>query len=186
MILWKRRRTSRRVPEDTPCGWCFVNWATVYDHMVPFSRGGSNALTNLMPSCERCNNLLGAKSFPSIEARRAYVQGSIGVPAANDAAVNPLERLQQEADDHRRLLAQETAGRGCAGASAPPVVRLAPLPPDPVSEARIAEAMQAWYKLEEDAPDSRTKRRIRGLRERALGSGAMRSSARCRKRASRG
>lgn len=37
------------------CQYCYMDKATTLDHIVPGSRGGSNALTNLTPACTTCN-----------------------------------------------------------------------------------------------------------------------------------
>jgi len=66
--------TSRRPEAGTPCGYCYEREATVYDHMIPRSFGGTNDLSNLMPSCQPCNGLLGDKVFDSIQARREFVR----------------------------------------------------------------------------------------------------------------
>jgi HNH endonuclease len=68
------RNCSKRIPRYTPCGWCFERWATVWDHMTPFSWGGPTEAHNLMPSCVRCNAIVGAKLFNTIEEKREYVR----------------------------------------------------------------------------------------------------------------
>lgn len=42
---------------DPPCHWCTRPHATVADHLVPYSQGGTDALTNLVPACVGCNQL---------------------------------------------------------------------------------------------------------------------------------
>ena len=72
-----RKRTRKRVPRDTPCGYCFDNWATGWDHIIPISQGGGNQDENLYPSCKRCNSLLHDKLFSSIEEKREYVRTTL-------------------------------------------------------------------------------------------------------------
>jgi len=64
----------RKPPVDTPCGYCFQQWATIYDHMRPRRLGGNSTLQNLHPSCLRCNTVLAGHCFNSIEERREYVR----------------------------------------------------------------------------------------------------------------
>ena len=68
-----RRRpgvSRRRIPRWTPGGYCFDEWATVWDHMMPASNGGKTQPDNLMPCCRGCNYWFSDKIFPSIEAKR--------------------------------------------------------------------------------------------------------------------
>lgn len=70
--------TRGRMPsikfEQTPCGYCFSNWATEYDHLTPRSAGGLTVPSNLFPACKRCNCILGNKIFDTLEEKRNYVQ----------------------------------------------------------------------------------------------------------------
>ena len=60
--------------EVIACGYCFNYWAVAYDHLVPRAIGGTNAKSNLYPTCKRCNSILGAKVFDSLEEKRGYVR----------------------------------------------------------------------------------------------------------------
>jgi 5-methylcytosine-specific restriction endonuclease McrA len=60
----------RAIPPDTPCGYCFEDWATVWDHILPRARGGRTRQANLMPACRACNVWFADRVFPSIEAKR--------------------------------------------------------------------------------------------------------------------
>jgi hypothetical protein len=71
------RMTTRRIPDGTPCGYCFDEWATVWDHLQPWSKRGKSVPSNLYPSCRRCNALLSSLSFPSIEEKREYVRTTL-------------------------------------------------------------------------------------------------------------
>lgn len=64
------RRPQRAIPPDTPCGYCFDDWATVWDHIRPYSAGGRSQPANLMPSCRACNAWFSDHVYPSIEAKR--------------------------------------------------------------------------------------------------------------------
>lgn len=70
----RNQRRPLRPPKETPCGYCFENWATGYDHLVPVSQGGQNNEENLYPSCLRCNRIASNKLFATIEEKREYVQ----------------------------------------------------------------------------------------------------------------
>lgn len=65
---------SREIPRDTPCGYCFQEWACEWDHIVPRSHGGSNSKENLYPTCKRCNRILSGQLFESLQAKRDYVR----------------------------------------------------------------------------------------------------------------
>ncbi len=61
----------------TPCGYCLSRWATVWDHLQPWSKGGLTTDDNLYPACTRCNLLLEALSFASIQEKREYVRTTL-------------------------------------------------------------------------------------------------------------
>src|SRR5262245_18265263 len=69
-----RKPVYRSIPEWTPCGYCFQNWAIVWDHIIPASRGGSNDKSNLEPACYRCNLMLKARVFPSLAAKKEWIR----------------------------------------------------------------------------------------------------------------
>jgi len=71
------RTTARRIPDGTPCGYCFSKWATVWDHLLPWSKRGLTVPSNLYPSCKRCNALLSDLSFPTIQEKREYVRTTL-------------------------------------------------------------------------------------------------------------
>jgi hypothetical protein len=70
----RRNSIGRRIPRNTPCGYCFEKWATCWDHIIPYSLGGPTNTDNLMPACRACNAMLSDKVFDSIEEKREYVR----------------------------------------------------------------------------------------------------------------
>ena len=68
------QRNSKRQIKDTPCGYCFQEWATEWDHIIPWSKGGSSHSDNLMPACRWCNRHLSDKRFWDVQAKRLYIQ----------------------------------------------------------------------------------------------------------------
>lgn len=68
------RNTTRKVPEWTPCGYCFQDWATEWDHIIPWSRGGSSHSDNLMPACHWCNQRVSDHKFMDVQQKRLYLQ----------------------------------------------------------------------------------------------------------------
>jgi hypothetical protein len=49
-----RRVRDAVLSDDAKCAYCGF-YATVIDHVVPWSRGGTHALENLAPACWECN-----------------------------------------------------------------------------------------------------------------------------------
>lgn len=46
------------------CAYCGRMYRKLtLDHIIPKQEGGTNAATNLVPACEKCNTLKGAKSL---------------------------------------------------------------------------------------------------------------------------
>lgn len=69
----RKTRTTRKPRPDIPCGYCFEEWATCYDHIIPITYGGSNDIRNLMPACHLCNALASGKVFDTIEQKREFI-----------------------------------------------------------------------------------------------------------------
>ncbi len=76
-MLYKRRCASKPPRDGTPCGYCFSEWATGWDHLIPVSHGGNNSKANRYPSCGRCNSILYNKIFDSVGEKREYVRQAL-------------------------------------------------------------------------------------------------------------
>jgi 5-methylcytosine-specific restriction endonuclease McrA len=48
---------------------------TTIEHVIPISKGGTNAQNNLMLSCKSCNNERGDTDFEKFRARRMKERG---------------------------------------------------------------------------------------------------------------
>lgn len=72
---WQYQQNRARVlaMSDGLCGWSCGRAATTADHVIPLSRGGTNDLENLMPSCAPCNSSRGSRPAPSAWVRRGAV-----------------------------------------------------------------------------------------------------------------
>jgi 5-methylcytosine-specific restriction endonuclease McrA len=68
------RAWARKIPPFTPCGYCFQEYAQVWDHIIPYRKGGSTKAANLMPACRRCNAILGDKVFSHIREKRDFIR----------------------------------------------------------------------------------------------------------------
>ena len=71
---WCRPSTRLAVylRDGMACTWCGHSVeqgaALTLDHVIPASRGGSNATGNLIACCERCNRSRGTRSIPDFAA----------------------------------------------------------------------------------------------------------------------
>lgn len=74
MHCMRASRFTKQTAEPIPCGYCFQEWATGYDHLLPFSYREDNRDSNLYPCCKRCNLLLSNKMFTTITEKREYVR----------------------------------------------------------------------------------------------------------------
>jgi len=94
-----RRIFRRRIgkPErGTPCGYCFENEASGWDHLIPVSAGGLSSADNLYPSCLRCNLLLGNMIFDSIDEKRLYAHLRLEGFSRDDAMRSLHEEFPEE------------------------------------------------------------------------------------------
>jgi len=58
------------------CGYCGTEGPLEMEHRVPIARGGTHALSNLIPACRRCNRRKGTKTEE--EFRRSLAARAIG------------------------------------------------------------------------------------------------------------
>ena|SRR5882724_2642956 len=60
----RHRGYDSKMFEGQPCFYCGSdNRKATVDHLVPQSQGGSNDISNLVPSCRQCNASKGANSL---------------------------------------------------------------------------------------------------------------------------
>lgn len=74
------------------CAYCGLDGADTVDHIVPLSRGGSNASGNLAPAHERCNQAKGSEVIVPLMALVIFKRGRTGELRAK--AGKPLLRWQ--------------------------------------------------------------------------------------------
>ena len=73
----KRRINGPKLRKLIPCGYCFEEWATCYDHIKPVCHGGTNKKSNLYPACSRCNGLVCGNLFASLDEKRDYIRAKL-------------------------------------------------------------------------------------------------------------
>ena len=56
------------------CGTKFKPWEFCIEHMTPLSRGGTNEIENLVPSCIECNSIKGSKTLEEFRERVAEIK----------------------------------------------------------------------------------------------------------------
>ena len=54
------------------CGWKLSDEDYTADHIIPRSRGGNNAIENLLPSCRSCNSSKGMKTLEEFRLWRQW------------------------------------------------------------------------------------------------------------------
>ena len=84
---WKWLRILRAIIIADPCAYCGAE-ATVVDHIMPRSRGGSNKRRNLAPACVRCNTAKRDRTPEEWKASR-LARGLSWPPARSDLAAEP-------------------------------------------------------------------------------------------------
>jgi 5-methylcytosine-specific restriction endonuclease McrA len=57
---WRKLRAKVFATKGRQCWWGCGRTATTVDHVVPVAIGGGHELSNLVPSCGRCNYSRGA------------------------------------------------------------------------------------------------------------------------------
>lgn len=67
----RRRRRQGLVLAMTGgrCWYCGCTGAMTMDHVTPRSRGGRNALANIVPACRPCNDAKGQRTLEEWRAR---------------------------------------------------------------------------------------------------------------------
>ena len=111
----RQRSTKVPIPANTPCGYCFSRWATVWDHLMPYAHGGRTTQGNLYPSCYRCNMMLGHKIFVSIEEKREYARTTLITAGQWSPALAGLPDVQgivSETSKRPDILFPEVQARG--------------------------------------------------------------------------
>lgn len=62
--VWRSLRSQIFERDDYTCQYCGDRGVHLHcDHIVPVSRGGSNDISNLATSCQRCNQSKGCKTI---------------------------------------------------------------------------------------------------------------------------
>ena len=56
----RKRLLNLWVSQARECSYCYKSADTI-DHLIPLFRGGTNEITNLVPSCRPCNSSKGSK-----------------------------------------------------------------------------------------------------------------------------
>jgi 5-methylcytosine-specific restriction endonuclease McrA len=94
---WRNLRQGVLRRDRYRCRYCGEK-ASQADHVVPRKKGGWDTPDNLVACCPRCNRLVGNAVFGSVERKRAWVRGFLGLPETKD----PQERPRGVRLTHRR------------------------------------------------------------------------------------
>lgn len=70
---WQSLRQKVLKRDSQICQYC-GGAASAVDHVIPRSKGGSDALDNLRSSCKRCNSFASDNLFADFKSRKAYIQ----------------------------------------------------------------------------------------------------------------
>jgi 5-methylcytosine-specific restriction endonuclease McrA len=69
-----RKHAKKRPKGEIPCAYCFQEWATGYDHLLPLAAGGLDMKENLVPCCKKCNSILGSRVYESYFMKREFIR----------------------------------------------------------------------------------------------------------------
>jgi hypothetical protein len=110
---WPATRLAIYLRDGLACVWC--SWSVedgaslTLDHLTPHCRGGSNAPTNLVTACKRCNDTRGAASAAAWAVRHG--KDSAGVRRQARRALARHQAQARELLSERRTVAGYLAGR---------------------------------------------------------------------------
>lgn len=77
--MGRRKQPKLRINKN--CHYCGEP-ATCYDHVIPYSLVGHNTL--LVPACDECNGLLGARLFQSLGEKKSFIARALAKRHAVD------------------------------------------------------------------------------------------------------
>lgn len=69
---WKTLRSRVLDRDNHTCRYCGKH-ALQADHVVPRSKGGADAMRNLVACCPTCNKVAGGNLFPSFATKRSWI-----------------------------------------------------------------------------------------------------------------
>jgi hypothetical protein len=108
--LRQEKRLAIYLRDGLACVWCAAaiedGARLTLDHLRPHVHGGSNAATNLVTACKRCNDSRGARSVAKFAATvAAYLNHGVRA-AAILAHVRRQPKLQIDVTEAKRLIAR--------------------------------------------------------------------------------
>jgi len=82
-----QRNRKLILSDNPPCHWCGINAASEADHLIETDRGGTSELSNLVPSCRKCNATRGNKYRAARDDQRTRPKQKPKVTSANPTPV---------------------------------------------------------------------------------------------------
>lgn len=84
------QKSMPRVPKHTLCYYCKLVYANSWDHILPYSYGGTENIENLVPCCRNCNSILSNILLESAFEKMIFIQYMI----KGFSRLKALERIQ--------------------------------------------------------------------------------------------
>lgn len=102
----RRDRLAIYLRDDMTCVWCGrtrhrCGIQLTLDHLVPRSVGGNHDITNIVTSCERCNNVrrnMSVKKFVTRISRKLNVETSALHKRIEILVNTPIDKFRLEAE----------------------------------------------------------------------------------------